>query len=68
MKVFENISDITNKDMEQMADSLERYLNDYDRYIIKEGVDEDEYENAKKLIEKLIRKLRKHDRSVFRDE
>lgn len=62
----EKLENITNKEMEDMADSLSAYINDYDRYIIKEGVNKDEYRKAKKTVKSLIKKLRNHDRSVFR--
>lgn len=64
----ESISDITDKQMEEMADSIERYMDDYDRYIIKEGVSKEDYKSAKKNVRKLVKKLRKHDRTVFRDD
>ena len=63
-----SISDITDKQMEEMADSIERYMDDYDRYIIKEGVSKEDYKSAKKNVRKLVKKLRKHDRTVFRDD
>lgn len=62
------ISEISDKEMEEMAENLERYINDYDRYIIKEGVSKEDYTKARKTVKKLIKKLRKHDRSVFRDD
>lgn len=66
--VSEAISDITDKEMEEMADCIEMYINDYDRYIIKEGISRDEYNKARKTVKKLIKKLRKHERSVFNNE
>lgn len=63
-----SISEISDKEMEEMAENLERYINDYDRYIIKEGVSKEDYAKARKTVKKLIKKLRKHDRSVFRDD
>lgn len=63
-----SINEISDKEMEEMAENLERYINDYDRYIIKEGVSKEDYAKARKTVKKLIKKLRKHDRSVFRDD
>ena len=63
-----SINEISDKEMEEMAENLERYINDYDRYIIKEGVSKEDYVKARKTVKKLIKKLRKHDRSVFRDD
>lgn len=63
-----SIGEISDKEMEEMAENLERYINDYDRYIIKEGVSKEDYAKARKTVKKLIKKLRKHDRSVFRDD
>lgn len=66
--IHEKISSITNKDMDEMADALQKYISDFDRYIIKEGLSVEEYTKNKKTVKKLIKKLREHDRSVFRDE
>ena len=63
-----SINEISDKEMEEMAENLERYINDYDPYIIKEGVSKEDYAKARKTVKKLIKKLRKHDRSVFRDD
>ena len=45
--------------MNKMADNLEEYLSIVDRYIIIDGISEDEYKEAVKTVKKLIKKLRK---------
>ena len=45
--------------MDDYADTLEAYIDIYDRFIIKDGVDEEEYQKALKTIKKAIKNLRK---------
>ena len=48
-------------EMKKMADTIENYLYFYDMFVIKDGIDRDEYEEAKKKIKKLIKHLRNGD-------
>lgn len=64
----ENISDI---DMKNLADHIEKYLFLFeDIMIIPEEfkINEKDVQSAKKIIRKLIKKLRKGDRSVFKED
>lgn len=57
------------RELDQIADCLEEYLTLYDRFIIREGVDEDRYKKAVKTIKKTIKKLRAGDGdAVFNQE
>lgn len=53
------------KVMKQMADSLEYYINTADTDFIFDGISEDEWKKNVAIVEKLIKKLRKGDTSVF---
>lgn len=53
------------KKMTKIADSLEEYVNYIKTYIIFNNMTEDEYNEHIKIVEKLIKKLRKGDPSVF---
>ena len=62
---------ITKKDMDDFADGLERYLHVFQEIMIipdeiKKDVG-DEMEESIKIVKQLIKKLRKGDRSVFKD-
>lgn len=64
----ENISDI---DMKNLADHIEKYLFLFeDIMIIPEEfkINEKDVQSAKKIVRKLIKKLRKGDRSVFKED
>ena len=45
--------------MNAMADDLENYLDIVDRYVIIDGITEEEYNESVKTVKKLIRNLRK---------
>ena len=51
--------------MTKIADSLEEYINYIKTYIIFNNMNEDEYNEYMNTAEKLIKKLRKGDPSVF---
>ena len=53
------------KKMNQIADSLDEYINYIKTYIIFNNMSEDEYNENIQIAEKLIKKLRKGDPSVF---
>lgn len=64
----ENISDI---EMKNLADHIEKYLFLFeDIMIIPEEfkINEKDVQSAKKIVKKLIKKLRKGDRSVFKED
>ena len=64
----ENISDV---DMKNLADHIEKYLFLFeDIMIIPEEfkINEKDVQSAKKIVRKLIKKLRKGDRSVFKED
>lgn len=64
----ENISDT---DMKNLADHIEKYLFLFeDIMIIPEEfkINEKDVQSAKKIVRKLIKKLRKGDRSVFKED
>jgi len=56
------------KMMKKMADNFESYLDIVDRYVIIDGLSEEEYETAKKRVKKLIKKLRKGEGDEVFDE
>lgn len=66
-----NPEDIKQTDMNRLADAMESYINELESVmIIPEELLEDNGEKIKrgiKEIKKLIKKLRKGDRSVFKD-
>ena len=71
-KKIYNPEDFTDVQMEKFADSIEGYLHVLSNIMI---LPEDLSRNEKKELthsmeqaRKLIKKLRKHDRTVFRDE
>ena len=45
--------------MNAMADDLENYLDIVDRYVIIDGITEEEYNESVKAVKKLIKNLRK---------
>ena len=45
--------------MNAMADDLENYLDIIDRYVIIDGITEEEYNESVKTVKKLIKNLRK---------
>ena len=45
--------------MNAMADDLENYLDIVDRYVIIDGITEEEYNESVKTVKKLIKNLRK---------
>jgi hypothetical protein len=47
------------KMMSAMADDLENYLDIVDRYVIIDGITEEEYNESVKTVKKLIKNLRK---------
>lgn len=51
--------------MNKVADSIETFMTQSERYIIIPGNDVEEMEKARKRVRKLIKKLRKGDTSVF---
>ena len=53
------------KKMNKIADSLDEYINYIKTYIIFNNMSEDEYNENIQIAEKLIKKLRKGDPSVF---
>lgn len=55
-------------DAESMADSLETYLEMFDKYIIKSGLSAEEYEKAQKRVKKLIKHLRNDELDKVIDE
>lgn len=65
-----NINDIRGKDMEKLADDIEDYIEVFKSImIIPDDVKdkhEDDIKAAIKMSEKLIKKLRCHDTSVFK--
>ena len=64
----ENISDV---EMKNLADHIEKYLFLFeDIMIIPEEfkINEKDVQSAKKIVKKLIKKLRKGDRSVFKED
>ena len=46
------------KEMNMIADSLEMYLDHFDTFIIRDGLDEEKYKKAVKTIKKAIKNLR----------
>lgn len=46
------------KELDDIANCLEEYLELFDTFIIREGTDADEYKKAKKTIRKAIKDLR----------
>lgn len=46
------------KQMEQMANDYETYLEIIDKFIIIEGLSKEEYKQARKVVKKLIKHLR----------
>lgn len=65
-------NDITKADMNKLADVFENYLDELLRVMIipKDILDDckKDIDEATKRVRKLIKKLRKGDRSVFKDE
>ena len=53
------------KNMDDMADSLERYLEFVDNFCVIQDATDKEIADAKDKVKKLIKKLRKGDKSVF---
>lgn len=56
-----------NKIMEMHAESLQRFLDEMTSSFIFTDMTEDEFKHHKKVIEKTIKKLKKHDDSVYAD-
>lgn len=55
--------------MKNMAENLEGYLNTIDSYAIIQGITDEEYEDARKKVEKLIKHLKKgHGEKVFDED
>ena len=71
-KKIYNPEDFTDMQMEKFADSIEGYLHVLSNImILPEDLSKNENKELTHPMEqarKLIKKLRKHDRSVFRDE
>ena len=67
-----DISNIKKSDMNRLADAIEEYLLELESVmIIPDNIIDDRGENIEKAIKrtrKLIKKLRKGDTSVFKDE
>ena len=55
-------------DPQLMANSLETYLDMFDKYVIKSGLTVEEYEESKKKIKKLIKHLRNGNLDKVIDE
>ncbi len=45
-------------ELNKIADSLEEYVDHFDTFIIRDGLDEDKYKKAVKIIRKAIKNLR----------
>lgn len=63
-----NVDELHDKEfMKGMANALEDYLYALEEYIIIDGITEEEYDKAIETLKKLIKKLRKGDTSVYRE-
>ena len=63
-----NVDELQDKEfMKGMADALEEYLYALEEYIVIDGITEEEYADSINTLKKLIKKLRKGDTSVYRD-
>lgn len=59
--------DISRRDMDAIADAIEDYLEVFtDVMIIPKGIDKDEVQDALHMCRKLVKKLRKGDKEVFK--
>ena len=59
--------DISRRDMDAIADAIEDYLEVFtDVMIIPKGIDKDEVQDALHMCRKLVKKLRKGDKDVFK--
>ncbi len=59
--------DISRRAMDAIADAIEDYLEVFtDVMIIPKGIDKDEVQDALHMCRKLVKKLRKGDKEVFK--
>lgn len=70
MDEIDDLSNITDKDMKELANAIEDYIELFEEIMIipKElKKDKKEINEALELSKKLVKKLKKGDRSVFKD-